>query len=147
MVRGRALRGDAREGIGLRVRPVDAEAGGGVGVDEGLGLHGGDLQDDRCWDVQQRYSGGGAGGLAAVRPVREERSRGEADPWGTVRPRSEDSGTDPSVEYDTSRPRESCGDFLRPVRDRALPGRGPRPPHRTAYSAAAPRSRSAWSYC
>ncbi|GAA1005822.1 hypothetical protein GCM10009564_11590 [Streptomyces thermogriseus] len=147
-MRGPALRGDGRDGIGPRVRgrPVDAEAGGGVGVNEGLGLHGGDLQDDRCWDGQQRYSGGGAGGLAAVRPVREERSRGNADPWGTVRPRSEDSGTDPSVEYDTSRPRESCGDFLRPARDRPAvraASRGPRPPHR----AAAPRSRSAWSYC
>ena len=54
----------------------------GVGLGEGLGLHGGDLQDDRCRGVRQRYVGSGVGGLAAVRPVRDERNRGGVGPVG-----------------------------------------------------------------
>lgn len=43
VVRGAALRGDPRDDVGIRVR-VD----GVVGLGEGLGLHGGDLQECRC---------------------------------------------------------------------------------------------------
>ena len=46
VVRGTALRGDRDEDVGSGVRLPCRPYG--VGLGEGLGLHGGDLQDDRC---------------------------------------------------------------------------------------------------
>ncbi|GHE92279.1 hypothetical protein GCM10017776_05820 [Streptomyces griseoluteus] len=119
----RGLRGRRRVAMALRGHgPEQARLGTAVGaaghLREGVGLHGGDLQDDRC-----------SGGCAAA--ARRSAKSTACAPG--------DSGTAPSVGYDTSSPRESCGDFLLPVRDRVvIPGRGGPSRERPDPRAAAP---------